>query len=446
VVLSAATQLEGYFALAALVAVLGLVALAVIAWRVDPAHLLIGALILSAFNNHWDAFGLPRFVAPDRFLLIAALVAVLLRSPAALDRPRVPVRGVHLLLALTLAWAVGSAIAAGTLAAGDGLFGLADRFAVPFAVFLLAPVIFRTPRQRQALLAALVAFGAYLGLTAVFETLGPHALVFPTFILDPSFGYHGGRARGPFLEANANGVGLYVCLVAAIIGVATWRRPAWRLAAGAAGLLCAIGLLLTLTRSVWVATVVASLGALAAFRETRRFILPATAGAAALAVVLLAAFPQLEERAAERKDARRSVSERRNVNAAALAMVGERPLLGFGWSTFRERNDEYFPLLEEVPQTAERRLAIHNVLLTFTTELGLIGASLFALGFLLAVGGAVVTRGPPALRPWRVGLLAIALFWLVVAMFAPLGQVLPTFIPWLWAGIVIGPVLVAQGR
>jgi hypothetical protein len=31
-------------------------------------------------------------------------------------------------------------------------------------------------------------------------------------------------------------------------------------------------------------------------------------------------------------------------------------------------------------------------------------------------------------------------------MFAPLGQVLPTFIPWLWAGIVIGPVLVAQGR
>jgi O-antigen ligase len=99
-----------------------------------------------------------------------------------------------------------------------------------------------------------------------------------------------------------------------------------------------------------------------------------------------------------------------------------------------------------VPQTAERRLAIHNVLLTFTTELGLIGASLFALGFLLAVGGAVVTRGPPALRPWRVGLLAIALFWLVVAMFAPLGQVLPTFIPWLWAGIVIGPVLVAQGR
>jgi putative inorganic carbon (hco3(-)) transporter len=444
VLLSGAVPFEGYLAVAALVMVLALVALAAIAWHLDPAYLLIGALILSAFNNHWDAFGLPRFVTPDRFLLIAALVATLLRCPAARDRPRVPVGGVHALLALTLAWAVGSAIAAGTLAERDGVFGILDRFAVPFALFLLAPVIFRTARQRRVLLAALVAFGAYLGLTALFEAVGPKALVYPRFIVDPSFGYHGGRARGPFIEANANGVGLYVCLVAATVALATWRRRGWRLAAGAAGLLCAAGLLLTLTRSVWVASVVATFGALAAFRETRRLVIPAAAGTAALAVVLFTAFPQLEERAAERKEADRSVSERRNVNAAALAMVGERPLLGFGWSTFRERNDEYFPLLEDVPQTAERRLGIHNVLLTFATELGLIGATLFALGFLLAVGRGVLTRGPPELRPWRIGLLAIAIFWAVVATFAPLGQVLPTFIPWLWAGIVLGPTLLAD--
>jgi hypothetical protein len=34
----------------------------------------------------------------------------------------------------------------------------------------------------------------------------------------------------------------------------------------------------------------------------------------------------------------------------------------------------------------------------------------------------------------------------VVAMFSPLGQVLPTLIPWLWAGIVLGPVLLAERR
>jgi putative inorganic carbon (hco3(-)) transporter len=441
--LSAALPFGGYLEVAALVAVVGLAALAVVAWHVDPAYLLVGALILSSFNNHWDAFGLPRFVTPDRFLLIAALVAAALRCPPASDRPRVPVRGVHALLALVLAWAVGSAIAAGTLTQSDGLFGIVDRFAVPFAVFLLAPIIIRSPRHRQVLLGALVAFGAYLGLTAVFETLGPRALVYPSFILDPSYGYHGGRARGPFIEANANGVGLYVCLVAAAIAVATWRGPGGRVAAGLVGLLCAAGLLLTLTRSVWIASMLATLVSLAAFRETRRLVIPALAGAAALSLALLAIFPQLQDLAAERRDAHRSVSERRNVNAAAIAMVGERPLLGFGWSTFRERNDGYFPLLEDVPQTAQRRLAVHNVLLTFATELGLIGATLFAVGFLLAVGGAVATRGPPELLPWRIGLLAIALFWAVVAMFSPLGQVLPTLIPWLWAGVVLGPILLA---
>jgi putative inorganic carbon (hco3(-)) transporter len=446
VLLSAAVPFGGYLAVAVLVAVVGLAALAVVAWHVEPAYLLIGAFILSAFNNHWDAFGLPRFVTPDRFLLIAALVGVLLRSPPVRDRPPVPVRGVHALLALLLAWAVGSAIAAGTLTESDGLFGIVDRFAVPFALFLLAPVIFRTPWHRRVLLGALVAFGAYLSLTAVFETLGPRALVYPSFILDPSYGYHGGRARGPFIEANANGVALYACLVAAAIAVATWRRPGGRVAAGVVGLLCAAGLLLTLTRSVWIASLVATLVSLAAFRETRRLVIPAVGGAAVLCFALLALFPQLEELAAERKDAYRSVSERRNVNAAAIAMVRERPLLGFGWSTFRERNDGYFPLLDDVPQTAERRLAVHNVPLTFATELGLIGATLFAVGFLFAVGGAVTTRGPPELLPWRIGLLAIALFWAVVAMFAPLGQVLPTLVPWLWAGVVLGPVLLVARR
>jgi putative inorganic carbon (hco3(-)) transporter len=444
VLLPAVVPLGSSLEVAALVAVVALAALVVVAWHVEPAYLLIGALILSAFNNHWDAFGVPRFVTPDRFLLIAALAAVVLRSPPVRDRPPVPVRGIHALLALLLAWAVGSAIAAGTLTETDGWFGIVDRFAVPFALFLLAPILFRTQRQRRVLLAALVAFGAYLGITAVFETLGPRALVYPSFILDSAYGYHSGRARGPFIEANANGVGLYVCLVAAAIAVATWRRPGGRVAAGVVSLLCAAGLLLTLTRSVWVASVLATLVSLAAFRETRRLIIPALAGAAALCFALLALFPQIQELAADRKNAYRSVSERRNVNAAAIAMVRERPLLGFGWSTFRERNDTYFPLLDDVPQTAERRLAIHNVLLTFATELGLIGVTLFAAGFLFAFGSAVTTRGPPELLPWRIGLLAIALFWAVVAMFAPLGQVLPTLVPWLWAGVVLGPVLLAK--
>jgi O-antigen ligase len=132
------------------------------------------------------------------------------------------------------------------------------------------------------------------------------------------------------------------------------------------------------------------------------------------------------------------VWERENVNATALAMTRERPLTGFGLGTFNARNADYFPLLDDTPQISEQRLAIHNVFLQLATELGLIGVTLFGLGMAAAVGGALRLRGPPELRPWRVALVAIALFWCVVACFAPIGQVFPSLVVWLLAGIVLG--------
>ena len=91
-----------------------------------------------------------------------------------------------------------------------------------------------------------------------------------------------------------------------------------------------------------------------------------------------------------------------------------------------------------MPQVAPPELAIHNVFLLFATELGLVGLTLFLCCFVVAIGGAIARRGPPELLPWRVGLLAIATFCLVIASFAPMGYVFPSMIPWLWAGIVLG--------
>ena len=111
----------------------------------------------------------------------------------------------------------------------------------------------------------------------MFEAVGPHALVFPQYILDPSYGYHAERARGPFVEATANGVGLYAGAVAAAVALASWRGRGKAIAA-AVLTVCALGLLLTLTRSVWVATVVATALTLAILPGLRRFLLPAAVG------------------------------------------------------------------------------------------------------------------------------------------------------------------------
>src|SRR5207247_1126468 len=87
-------------------------------------------------------------------------------------------------------------------------------------------------------------------------------------------------------------------------------------------------------------------------------------------------------------------------------------------------------------------LNVHNVFLAYMVELGLIGFVLWTAAFVMAIGGAVTFRGPPELAPWRVGLIAIAIDWLVVANFVPLTLAFPNMILWLWAGIVMGPRLV----
>lgn len=434
--LQALIPYQGYLALSFAV-MLGLLgSLAYIAWRVEPAWLLTAALLASAFNGNWGALGFPSGIAPDRLLLLAAIGAILVRSPGAHGIPRFRLQPVHVLLLVTLAWAIGSAIAAGTLGKSHTIFVLFDRYTVPFLAFALAPLAFHEPRHRAGLLTALVAFGGYLGLTALFEAVGPHALVFPQYILDPSYGYHAERARGPFVEATANGVGLYAGAVAAAVALASWRGRRKAIAA-AVLTVCALGLLLTLTRSVWVATVVATALTLAILPGLRRYLLPAAVGLSAVVLLALATVPGLASSVEDRRGSERPVWERENVNAAAINMVSQRPLLGFGLGTFNERNRDYFKLLERVPQIAVLEIGVHNVFLSAAVELGLIGAGLFIACLVCAVGSALLSRGPPEMAPWRGGLLAMAIFWVIVANFAPTGQVFPSLVVWFWAGVVL---------
>ncbi len=419
-----------------------LVSLAYIAWNIEPAWLLTAGIIGSTFNSNWGAVGLPGGLPPDRFILLAGILGVAFRSAAARDRPEFRVRPVHGLLALTLAWAIGSGVAAQTLSSSSVLFFLLDRMAVPFAVFAVAPLAFRTPRQRAGFLTAMVWFGLYLGVTAFFEIVGPHALVFPHFILDTGWGTE--RAQGPFLEPTVNGVALFVCAVSSAIALGAWTAPRRRTLAGATFLLCSLGLLFTLTRSVWIASVIATIVTLAVAPGLRRFLAPAIVSILAMVLLALTILPGFKASFEDRANNQLTVWERRNVDAAAINMVSHRPLLGFGVGKFNEDNAEYFTLPADIPQFVTTQIALHNVFLLMAVELGLIGVALFASSFLAVVGSALLSRGPPELRPWRLGMLAIAVYWVVGAQFVPLGQVFPNMIVWMWAGIVLGGAI--KGR
>jgi hypothetical protein len=132
-----------------------------------------------------------------------------------------------------------------------------------------------------------------------------------------------------------------------------------------------------------------------------------------------------------------SVWDRLNTDKAAERMFLERPLVGFGWGSFQTKSLAYFQLSGSYPFTGVGT-PDHNVFLSNLAELGLIGTGLWAFALAFGVGGAIVRRGPPELVPWRVGLFAIAVMWLVIANFTPLLDSFPNQLLWLWAGVAWG--------
>jgi putative inorganic carbon (hco3(-)) transporter len=409
-------------------------AIAYLAWHMDPVWSLSLGIAASIFSANSKYLGFP--IGPDRILIIGALLALAFRTPGGRGRPVLRVQPVHWLLAVTVLYAGVSGFLGGTLLEHDPFFGLLDHLVLPFLMFFIAPAVFATPRQRSILIATLVVTGGYLGLTALFETLGVRALVFPKYILDPTLGIHEERARGPFLEAVGNGLSLYGCGVAAAVALWRWRHLTWvRVAATVVLVLCAAGLVFTLTRAVWIASAVATLVTLAATPGLRRFLAPVAAAGTLFVVITLALVPGLSDQASEREGAQRPVWARLNVNSAAVRMIGDQPLFGFGWGGFVSASTPYLTQHDSYPLIGQG-LEVHNVFLGRAVDLGLIGAAIWLVALVAALGGAAVTRGPPEAIVFRAGLIALMVNWVIVANFGPLGYAFPNLLLWTWAGIV----------
>ncbi len=415
------------------VAVLG--ALAYLAWNAAPHYVFTLAIVAAPFAGNWEQVGIPGPLAPERLLLIVGILTVVLRGPAMRDRPPLRFAAAHWLLLATAAYATASALVSETLLERVPGIQLFETFGIlPFLVFTLAPVVFPTARERAVLLQGLVALGAYLGLTTLFEMTGPRALVLPGYIADPDFGIHFGYGRGPFADAVANGFGLFSCGLACCVAMQQWRSRGWRAFAVGVAVLCLLGTLLTLERSVWIGTAVGLLVLLAAAGRARRSLVPVAALTAAAIVAALLLIPDLGTKVSRRSDQQQTVWDRKNLARTAVAMIEVRPLLGVGWARYTEVNEPYLRQSADYPLTATDE-PLHSVVLTYAVELGLVGALLWIASLLLGVGGALLSRGPPDLMLWRAGLAALFAFFLVEQSFVP-PTVFQNLMLWLWAGVV----------
>jgi len=211
---------------------------------------------------------------------------------------------------------------------------------------------------------------AYLSFTAIAFLVGAHALIFPRFILDESLGIHAGRARGPFLQAVANGVSLNLL---GLLALHAYRRGSARGLKNVVLLASVpIAILATMTRAVWLSfagTVVALI-----FLSKNRTLRRAGVGlalvvGAGLAVVWSS--PSLERTLSDRLTDSRPVEYRQTVYTAGWQMFLERPLTGWGFHRMPAELPRY------VGDCREKVLYPHNTYLEVLVEGGVAGLALY---------------------------------------------------------------------
>jgi putative inorganic carbon (HCO3(-)) transporter len=265
---------------------------------------------------------------------------------------------------------------------------IAAKFIVPFTLFHLAGMVFTEERFIRHFETFALLVLAYLSFTAVAFLVGAKQLIFPHFILDASLGYHADRARGPLLQAVANGVSLN------LLGLLAWhsfRRG--RVRGVKAALLLGsvpVAILATMTRAVWL-----SFGATIFFlmlRSRKANLRRAYLGlaiTAAAGFLIVVSIPQLQTTLTQRMEERGPVDFREAVYAGGWQMFLERPLTGWGVNQMPSE------LARHVSGYKETALYPHNTYLELLVEHGITGLALY--GWLMweiwRLGRAAIPRG-----------------------------------------------------
>lgn len=414
-----------------------------------PAYVyaFVAAVVLQFMSGSTRLYGIP--IPPDRLALLVAIGLLVIHPD--LWRSRWRLCGIHLACFLACVGVLGSIVWFSGFTDTEGVFRLVDTFGiVPFLLFATAPLIFGTPQRRFVLLFGLALLGLYLGWTSVAEGLHLRALVWPGGIYDPN-DPHFPRAIGPSRQVANNGLQLLGCAAAAA-GVFLTRRGMARWVAVLSLVLCLAGAFFTLTRSIWLAALVAILVVAVLDKGMRGRIVAACVVGGGVLLLVVFSVPAVYAQVFERIGTSRSVYDRLNVNEAAIRAVLAHPLEGIGYNRFQLVSRDWVWQAPDYPITSID-IAVHNVFLGHAVELGIPLAMLWVVVLLWAVSLAIRgVRGAPGqadggvdaldrsdIRAVGTAAAAYVVAWIVVANFIPIGYALPTTLLWLFLGLCVHP-------
>lgn len=264
---------------------------------------------------------------------------------------------------------------------------VAAKFIVPFALFHLSALIFRNERRLELFEMFSLAVLAYLCFTSIAFLAGARCVIFPRFILDESLGYHVDRARGPLLQAVANGVSLNLLGLIALHAFLRRRIRGLKAVILLASLPFAI--LATMTRAVWL-TFVVSVGVLIVRSHNRRLrrVSVAVAAAGVFALLITMSFDDQRHALVDRLQESGPVDFREAVYAGGWQMFLEKPFTGWGV------NQMPGELARHVSGYKEKELYPHNTFLELLVEHGILGLALYVwlMWELLRLGRGMVPR------------------------------------------------------
>ena len=247
---------------------------------------------------------------------------------------------------------------------------VASKFIVPFVLFHIAALVFRGPSERRHFEIFVALALAYLVFIAIAFLCDARSLIYPRFILDESMGFHPDRARGPFLQAVANGVSLNLLGVLVLVLPQKGKKFVWLL-----WLALPVAILATMTRAVWISFALSSL--VLGFRLIRRRLLTAVILAVVAGLVAGIALGvskhSLQDALSDRTSERGPVEARMAVYNAGWAMFEERPLTG--WPAGRM----YAELGRRMEGYHLRIFYVHNTYLAFLVEFGWPGLALYVV-------------------------------------------------------------------
>lgn len=308
-----------------------------------------------------------KFDQLDRVAFLVLVFVVLLRA-LVLRQPLRPTRLVIWPMAGLLALALADAFS--HTYDVENWSVLSAKWIVPLAMFYMVRLVFYDQATLKRLeIFALIVLG-YLSVTALLFLSGNKSLILPPFILDEGIGIHADRARGPFLQAVANGVTLQLL---GLIALDSYRRRRLRgILALAFAVALPLAVLATKTRAVWLsfAACLLAVPLLSPSRRVRRACL-SLALAAAIGLLCVFASTDLSQSMTARLEERSPVQFRMAVYQAGWEMFCVKPLLGWGASAMQP------DLARRISGFHQEDFYLHNTFLEIAVQYGVVGLALY---------------------------------------------------------------------